>query len=392
MDGATVNMAAAVDVEKLTFEVTDRVRGYLHKLIELGGSDLHIKAGSPIRARVKGDIIILSDEIMERNDALTLGKELMRGRFARFLEQKEIDLTFRLNDDYRFRVNAFFQKDGMSAVFRVIETKIHTLDELNVPEKLRDFASLKRGLILVVGMTGSGKSTTLSAIIDEINENYPRHILTIEDPIEFIHQDKKSMVTQRSIGEDTHSFANALRAALREDPDVILVGEMRDIETVEIALHAAETGHLVLSTLHTIDAQETINRIIGMFPPEEQARIRISLASVIRGIVAQRLVRTVDDKRAAAIEILVNTPRIVDLIRGNRDDEIRQSLEEGREVYKTQTFDQSLLDLAKNGVISEEEAIANATSREDLKLKLKSLSESLDVNTMEKGILQLKTD
>lgn len=379
------------DVSQLTFEATDRVKGYLNKLIELGGSDLHIKAGSPIRARIKGDIVTLSKEVMSRPDALTLGKELMRGRFPRFLEQKEIDLTFRLNDDYRFRVNAFFQKDGMSAVFRVIETKIHTLDELKMPAKLTDFASLKRGLVLVTGMTGSGKSTTLSAIINEINENHPKHILTIEDPIEFIHPDKKSMVTQRSIGEDTHSFANALRSALREDPDVILVGEMRDIETVEIALHAAETGHLVLSTLHTIDSQETINRIIGMFPPEEQPRIRISLASVIKGIVAQRLVRTIGDKRAAAIEILVDTPRIKDLIRDNRDDEIRQSLEEGKEVYKTQSFDQSLLELSKNGTISEEEALANATSKEDLKLKLKSIRDANSTAPIEDGILQLKT-
>lgn len=379
-----------VKVDELTFEVTDRVRGYLTKLVELGGSDLHIKSGATIRARVNGEIIELSSDVMNRGDAMTLGKEMLRGRFPRFIEQKEMDLTFRLNDEYRFRVNVFFQKDGMSAVFRVIETEIKSLDQLRMPESVRKFADIQRGLVLVTGMTGSGKSTTLSAIINEINEKYKKHILTIEDPIEFIHKDKSSMLSQRSVGEDTHGFAQALRAALREDPDVILVGEIRDVETIEIALHAAETGHLVLSTMHTIDTQETINRIVGMFPHEEQTRIRVALASVLQGVVSQRLVRTVDNKRAAAIEILVNTPRISDLIRENRDVEIRQAVEEGRDAYGTQTFDQSLLELFREDKIDETQALINATSREDLKLKMKSITdENLEIPANE-GVLSLK--
>jgi twitching motility protein PilT len=262
----------------------------------------------------------------------------------------------------------FFQKDGVGMVFRTIPVKILTVDDLKMPESIKGFKDAQRGLILVTGVTGSGKSTTLAAIIDLINSNRKKHIITIEDPIEFIHKDKLSVINQRSIGEDTLSFSNALRSALREDPDVILVGEMRDLETVEIALHAAETGHLVLSTLHTADTKETINRIVGMFPTNEQNRIRGALSSVLHGVLSQRLVRTKDGKRRAAVEILLKTPRIADMIRENRDGEIKDALAEGKEVYGTQTFDQALLDLYYDGVISEDEAVRNATSPDNLKL------------------------
>lgn len=390
-----------VKIDELTFEVTERVKGYLKQLIKLGGSDLHIKAEAPIRGRVEGEIRVLDKKPMSKTDALTLGKEMLRGRFPAFIEHKEIDLTFKLDDNYRFRVNMFFQKDGLSAVFRVIETKIKSVEELSLPPKLKDFVQFQRGLVLVTGMTGSGKSTTMAAIIDEINATQKKHILTIEDPIEFIHQDKDSMISQRSVGEDTKSFADALRAALREDPDVILVGEIRDTETVEIALHAAETGHLVISTMHTIDAQETINRMIGMFPTNEQQRIRVALSSVLRGIISQRLVKATNNKRVAAVEIFINTTRISELIRTNRDGEIRQAMEDGQNIYGTQTFDQALLELFKQDKISMDEALINSTTKEDLRLKIKDYLNESSSSTKTKeqreqekleGILTIKAE
>jgi twitching motility protein PilT len=344
------------------------LKSYLNKLVELGGSDLHLKALGRPYARVHGEMNAISDDVLGRDEMMTLAKEMLRSRFTEFVQQKEIDLTFRLSDEYRFRVNMFFQKDGVGMVFRTIPVKIMTVEDLKLPESVKGFKDAQRGLILVTGVTGSGKSTTLAAIIDLINSNRKKHIITIEDPIEFIHKDKLSVINQRSIGEDTLSFSNALRSALREDPDVILVGEMRDLETVEIALHAAETGHLVLSTLHTADTKETINRIVGMFPTNEQNRIRGALSSVLHGVLSQRLVRTKDGKRRAAVEILLKTPRIADMIRENRDGEIKDALAEGKEVYGTQTFDQALLDLYYDGVISEDEAVRNATSPDNLKL------------------------
>jgi len=227
---------------------------------------------------------------------------------------------------------------------------------------------------LVTGVTGSGKSTTLAALINEINLTKRKHIITIEDPIEFVHKDRWCIINQRSVGQDTLSFGSALRAALREDPDIILVGEMRDRETINLALHAADTGHLVFSTLQTIDAKETINRIIATFPTEEQNRVRISLAGVIQGIVSQRLVPTVDGKRRAAMEILVRTPTIEKLIMENRDYEIKDAIEKGREHYKSQSFDQHLLDLYQEGVISKDQALESSTTPADLKLKMGGLS------------------
>ncbi len=344
------------------------LKSYLNKLVELGGSDLHLKALGCPHARIQGEITPISEDILGRDDMMTLAKEMLRGRFTEFVQQKEIDLTFRLSDEYRFRVNMFFQKDGVGMVFRTIPVKILTVDDLKMPQSIKGFKDAERGLILVTGVTGSGKSTTLAAIIDLINSNRKKHIITIEDPIEFIHKDKLSVINQRSIGEDTLSFSNALRSALREDPDVILVGEMRDLETVEIALHAAETGHLVLSTLHTADTKETINRIVGMFPTNEQNRIRGALSSVLHGVLSQRLVRTKEGKRRAAVEILLKTPRIADMIRENRDGEIKDAIADGKEIYGTQTFDQALLDLYYDGAISEDEAVRNATSPDNLKL------------------------
>jgi twitching motility protein PilT len=345
-----------------------KLKLYLATLLEKGGSDLHLKAEGKVYGRMQGDMEIIADELLSRKDMMDLTHEILRSHFDTFVAKKEIDLVFRLNDEFRFRVNMFFQKDGVSAVFRRIPVAIPTLDELGMLPSIKELTKLKRGLVLVTGVTGSGKSTTLSAMINEINEHQKKHIITVEDPIEFIHKDKNSIMNQRSIGEDTLSFSTALRSSLREDPDVILIGEMRDLETIEIALHAAETGHLVFSTLHTADTTETISRIISVFPGAEQNRIRTVLSGVLSGVLSQRLVRGIDGKRCAAVEILVKTPRIEDLIRKNRDSEIKETLFDGKAIYGTQTFDQALYDMYTDGKISEDEALANASSPDNLKL------------------------
>ncbi|MCK9453997.1 type IV pilus twitching motility protein PilT, partial [Sulfurimonas sp.] len=247
------------------------------------------------------------------------------------------------------------------------------------------FTKESRGLILVTGTTGSGKSTTLAAMIHEINITQKKHIITIEDPIEFVHKDRGCIINQRSVGQDTLSFDRALRAALREDPDIILVGEMRDRETIELALHAADTGHLVFSTLHTVDAKETINRIIAIFPNEEQNRVRLSLASVLKGVISQRLIPTKEDKRIAAMEILVKTPTIEKLILENRDYEIKEAIEKGREHYKSQSFDQHILDIYNAGIITRERAKDYATSASDLELKMNGFNSANAAKYLDKS-------
>ncbi len=378
-------------------KLLSQIKSFLYKTIELGGSDLHIKAGGYIRARIRGDIVKLSETKLSRELGMDICRTLLRSRMEEFIEKKEIDFNFKLDENYRFRGNAFFQMDGPSVVLRAIPAKIPTLESLNMPKALHTLAKKDRGLVLVTGITGSGKSTTLAAIINEINTNRAKHIITIEDPIEFVHKENKSIINQRSIGEDTRSFSNALKGALREDPDIILIGEMRDLETIEIALHAAETGHLVLSTLHTLDAKETINRIIGMFPGGEQNRIRLTLASILEGVVSQRLVKTIDNKRVAAMEILLKTPRISELIKENRDSEIKDALEEGYNIYNTQSFDNSLVDLVMSGKISEKIALENASSADDLALKIKKAkllrsAEKTNDNESESDTIELKLD
>ena len=369
-------MSNEVDVSKLTFAQLNKIRVYLKKMIELGGSDLHIKANSVIRARINGNIVQFAGDIFAKEDALTFAKELLKGRFGEFIENKEIDLVYPFDERNRFRVNVFFQMDGVSAVFRVIPVQIPSIEELHFPDILKKFTQKERGLVLVTGVTGSGKSTTLAALINEINITKRKHIITIEDPIEFVHKDKGCIINQRSVGQDTLSFGSALRASLREDPDIILVGEMRDRETINLALHAADTGHLVFSTLHTIDAKETINRIIATFPTEEQNRVRMSLAGVIQGIVSQRLIPTVDGGRRAAMEVLVRTPTIEKLIMENRDYEIRDAIEKGRDHYKSQSFDQHILELYNEKIITREKAKDYATSAADLELRMSGLSSS----------------
>ena len=371
--------ATDFDVSQLTFEVTKKIRGYMKALIEHGGSDLHIKGNAQVRARINGDIVVVTKEKITHDESVTMAKEFLRGRFPELVEKKEIDFLYQFDENTHFRGNMFFQMDGVSAVFRVIPVKIKSIDELGLPHAVHKLTDLHRGLVLVTGVTGSGKSTTLAAIIDEINRKHKRHIITIEDPIEFVHQDKMCLINQRSIGQDTLSFSRALRAALREDPDIILVGEMRDVETIDTALHAAETGHLVLSTLHTLDAKETINRTISVFPPEEQNRVRHTLASVLQGILSQRLVKTVDGGRTAAMEILFNTSYIQKLILEGRDMEIKDALDAGTQIHGTQSFDTALLHLYRDGRISLDEALANATSPNDLKLRIEGLSTQSEV-------------
>ncbi|MFZ2889905.1 type IV pilus twitching motility protein PilT [Sulfuricurvum sp.] len=370
------------DQSDLNLDVLKKIKGYLRRMVDAGGSDLHIKANAVVRARINGEIIPLSGEILSKDDALIFAKELLQIRFSELLEKKELDLVYPFDENTRFRINIFFQMEGISAVFRLIPVKILTVDELLLPEIVHSFAEMERGLVLVTGVTGSGKSTTLAALINEINWNRRKHIITIEDPIEFVHKDRKCIINQRSVGQDTNSFSTALRAALREDPDIILVGEMRDMETIDIALHAADTGHLVFSTLHTLDAKETVNRIVSVFPASEQNRVRMTLASVLKGVISQRLIPTVDGKRTAALEILIRTARIEQLIAENRDIEIPDTIADGKELYKSQTFDQGILDLYLRGRISRDNALTYATSPSDLKLRMEGLSA-----TVEKGKL-----
>ena len=368
---------------------------YLKNLIHNGGSDLHLKSGSIIRLRVNGDLLKLANREMTHKELDAIAQAILTDeQYQTLVTSKELDCTYVLDADNRFRVNFFYQLDGLSCVMRIIPVKILTLEELNLPSAITELSDMHRGLILVTGVTGSGKSTTLAGMIDRINRTKKKHIITVEDPVEFVHQDRECLISQRGIGQDSHSFSNALKASLREDPDIILVGEMRDLETIEIALHAANTGHLVFSTLHTLDAKETINRVIGMFPQAEQNRIRMTLASVLEGVVSQRLVKTVDGKRAAAIEIMRRTARIAELIADNRDYEILDTIEEGKEIYGSQSFDQALLDLHHNGRISEDVVLENATNPSDMKLKLQgigggSTQENINKNSLD-DIFELK--
>ncbi|HFQ61034.1 MAG TPA: PilT/PilU family type 4a pilus ATPase [Epsilonproteobacteria bacterium] len=349
----------------------EKLKLYLRTMISNGGSDLHIKSGAIVRVRVDGILKMLGKDALTADMVNDIAREITtKEQYIKLKEDKNLDFTYVLGDEHRFRVNFFHQMDGLSAVFRIIPVKIATLDELNLPEVIKSFTDIHRGLVLVTGVTGSGKSTTLAAILDKINRETKKHIITVEDPIEFIHKDRGCLINQRAIGQDTHSFSDALRAALREDPDIILVGEMRDLETIDIALHAANTGHLVFSTLHTLDAKETVDRIVGMFGKEEQNRIRGSLASVLEGVISQRLIPTKMGGRAAAVEILKKTARIEQLIMEDRDYEIPDALFEGKEIYGTQTFDQALLDLLREGRITEDVTLEYATNPADMKLKM----------------------
>ncbi|MBW6510928.1 MAG: type IV pilus twitching motility protein PilT [Desulfuromonadaceae bacterium] len=345
-------------------------------------SDIHLKAGLPPVYRIDGALRPLpkaprldGTQMMKMADQIMNDKQRML-----FQEIHEVDLAYGVPGLGRFRANVFSQRGTVSMVFRAIPFDILGVDDLNLPPVIKKIANEQRGLILVTGATGSGKSTTLAAMIDYINANRTSHIVTIEDPIEYLHRDKKSIINQRELGIDTESYAGALRSALRQDPDVILVGEMRDMETIETAMHAAETGHLVLSTLHTIDATETINRIVSVFPPHHQQQIRGEIAGVIRGIISQRLVPRADGKgRVPAVEVMISTARTRELIESKeRTRQIKDAMQQGYETYGMQTFDQSLLLLFKRQFITFEEAMRQSSNPDDFKLKVSGISSTSD--------------
>ena len=353
----------------MAFDI-DAALGYV---VEREGSDLHLKADSPPVARVNGELWALKGAEPLDADATQNALHAIadKQRIAEFEAKGELDFAYELEGVSRFRVNAFKQRGTVSIAMRAIPYQVRTIEDLGLPDVVRKLADEPRGIILLTGTTGSGKSTTLAAMIDRINSNSAKHIVTLEDPIEYLHHDKLSIVNQREVGADTESFGTAMRRVLRQDPDVILIGEMRDEETVRTALSAAETGHLVLSTLHTLDATETINRIIDFFPPHLQQQARVMLASTLRGAISQRLVPRSDrEGRVAVSEIMVVTGRVQDLILNPAETgRITEVIGEG-EFYGMQTFDQALLGYVKEGVVSEEVALRTATSPHDFKLML----------------------
>ncbi|MCB0309132.1 MAG: type IV pilus twitching motility protein PilT [Bdellovibrionales bacterium] len=360
----------------------------LNELLKLASvsraSDIHLKAGLPPMFRVDGALRPLKEGKRFTPESIAkVGMAIMNPlQRERFKEMCETDLAYGVPGIGRFRVNVFQQRSSVGIVFRVIPFKIATLDELVLPKVIEKIAMEPRGLVLVTGTTGSGKSTTLASMIDYINARRTAHILTIEDPIEYLIRDKRSVINQREIGVDTRSFADALRAALRQDPDVILVGEMRDLETIETAMTAAETGHLVVSTVHTLDATETVNRIVTVFPPHQQKQIRLQLASVLRGVISQRLIPRIDGKgRVPACEIMVSNSRIRDLIEHEeRTKEIHGAIQQGFVSYGMQTFDQSLLSLCKQNRITYEEALRQCTNPDDFALRMKGVSSTSDTS------------
>jgi len=324
--------------------------------VEQGASDCHLSAGEPPMIRINGDLKKLESSALSKEQVHALVYDIMNDSQRKaFEESHECDFSFELGQVARFRVNVFMQRKGEGAVFRTIPTKILTLEELGMPPILKQFCEKEKGLILVTGPTGSGKSTTLAAMIDYLNTTFEGHILTVEDPIEFVHQSKKSLVNQRELGPHTHSFANALRAALREDPDVILVGEMRDLETIQLALTAAETGHIVFGTLHTSSAPKTVDRIIDVFPPVQQAQIRAQFAESVEAVITQTLLKKKGGGRVAALEILTGTTAVRNLIREGKIHQIPGTMQVSQK-DGMQTMDMALTNLVTRGLVTREEA------------------------------------
>ena len=350
--------------------------------MERKSSDLHLKVGNYPHVRVDGELVPLTDQPrISAEEMLNMAFSMMSNRQKqKFKESAELDMAYGVAGLGRFRVNVFQQRGNVGLVLRVIPTKIRALEELYLPKVIEHICDEQRGMVLVTGVTGSGKSTTLAAMLDRINSGRPEHIITIEDPIEFLHRDKKGFVNQREVEVDTPSFGSALRASLRQDPDVILVGEMRDLETISTALHAAETGHLVFSTLHTLDAVETINRIIAVFPPPEQKQIRMQLAATLKSVISQRLVKRADGTgRVPAVEVLISTAFVRECIMTPEKTRlIRESIAVGTSQYGMQTFDQSLYDLFQQGLITYETALENASNPDDFKLKIQGIASTAD--------------
>jgi twitching motility protein PilT len=354
--------------------ITMPVDDYLKSIIVEGVSDLHFKVNRPPLRRIHGTLESANLPALSPKDTEALARHLLGEAFwRRFEDRKEIDTAYSIPGFSRFRVSVFQQRGSISIVMRIIPFTVPTLDVLGVPPVVKEIAMYGRGLVLVTGVTGCGKSSTLAGIINHINDNLPAHIITIEDPIEFLHSDKKSSVNQREIGIDTGDFPTAFRSALRQDPDIILVGELRDTETMTIALRAAETGHLVMSTLHTTDAKETIGRFIDSFQPHQQNQIRIQLAANLRAVISQRLLERADKKGLIlAAEIMVVNAAIRDyILNPDKIGEILKNMEKGKVQYGMQSFDQAIMDLLNKGLITEEEAVRNASSPNDFNVKLR---------------------
>src|SRR5919205_2508017 len=360
------------------------VNDLLKIAVDSGASDLHLKVGSFPMMRVRGTLMpATQDKRLDHEDVVAMSAAVMStAQRQKFKDSQEVDVAYSVPGLGRFRCNVFQQRGTVGLVLRVIPMQIRTLDELGLPQVLKTIAAEERGLVLVTGTTGSGKSTTLAAMSDEINATRTAHIMTVEDPIEYLHRDNRSIISQREIGVDTNSFSQALRSALRQDPDVILVGEMRDFETIETALLAAETGHLVFSTLHTLDATETINRIIAVFPPHQQKQIRIQLASVLKAVISQRLITRVDNKsRAPAVEVLISTAFIRDCIMDKEKTHlIHGAIAQGTSQYGMQTFDQSIFYLFQQKLISYEEALRWASNVDEFKLKVQGISTTAEMS------------
>ena len=352
----------------------NRIDDLLRMTISFGASDLHLRAGSMPVIRLNGELKPLAGvQKLNQEETLEMAFSMMSNRQKQhFKEAFEVDIGYGVAGLGRFRVNIFQQRNSIGIVARVISDTVKTFTELGLPPILTNIAEQNRGLILVTGTTGSGKSTTLSAMVDHINQTRNCHIVTIEDPIEFLHKDKKSFVTQREVDVDTRNFAEALRGSLRQDPDVILVGEMRDLETIETALVAAETGHLVLSTLHTLDAPETLTRIISAFPPYQQKAIRLQLAGLLKAVVSQRLMKSAQgNSRIPAVEVLISTPLIRDyILHEEKTASIRDAIAAGTSQYGMQTFDQSLFYLYQSGLIKLDEALRGSTNPDEFRLRL----------------------
>lgn len=364
----------------MTSPIVEEFNGWLAQLVQGEGSDLHVKVGSPPRIRLPHglqsiDRTPLSNEETEGIAAGIVPEE----RKPKLQDNGEVDFAYSIPHVGRFRVNVFRQRGSISMVLRKLRFGGPSFEEVGLPDAVRKIADEQRGLILVTGPTGSGKTTTLAAMIDYINRNKPVHIVTIEDPIEVLHRDEVASINQREIGNDTMDFLVALRAALRQDPDVILIGEMRDTETVRAAIQAAETGHLVMSTLHTVDATETVNRVIDFFPPFQQKQIRLALAGTLQGIVCQRLVPTVDGARTPALEILINNGRVAErIVDPEKTNEIPEVIRDGA-YYGMVSFDQSILDLVQRGTITVDAAMQAVSSRHDFELAMQQAGMAIPV-------------
>ncbi|MBC7236677.1 MAG: type IV pilus twitching motility protein PilT [Chloroflexi bacterium] len=365
----------AIEEEQVTPSGRVHIDELLYRMARLGASDIHLKAGLPPVLRIHGQLV--PQEVYEPLDVADMerlfGQISSPGQRARFQEQKELDIPYEVEGLARFRVNVAWQRGSVSIVMRRLTTKIPSIDSLGLPAVCKELVMKPRGLILVTGPTGSGKSTTLASMIDYLNERDGRRVITIEDPIEYVFQDKKCLITQREVGEDTPSFASALKHALRQDPDVILVGEMRDLETISAALTAAETGHLVLSTLHTAGAALTVDRIIDVFPPHQQQQVRTQLASILEGVLSQTLLPTIDGNgRVAAVEVLVATAAIRNMIREGKTHQLPGVIETSQRVGM-QTLDQALLALVERGQVSPQDALAKAANADYLRARLSEL-------------------